>query len=698
MAAGTVVVPLRPGSDGDASHSPPNPNFSQINPPTLYLDKIGTMWMQRRGEARPGVAYTLEALPAGYTLWERLRKKDRSDKYLYGHPNHKKFDSPNRFYPHFEHMMDNGGSTFGCPCTVCNAQGSIIPSMGVKKSRHFTTSNTNSGCNTLQTMPKKKAGPNLTGVGANTRRVDADGNPDIYRNLIDKLRKHETVDEEINEPLSLDWRAEQDHLPKRLEDLKKPQWLAREGDIVLYVRDLPGHLVMYYTESKKFLLFDPKTKTFHGSPIWEAGHVTQPPVESTDIADLVLEEGKEMSVSYSGVRIEPLPNPNSSDKSLSKRHVYLPLHHTRPFVFFKDFLHQVREAERHPTIENALTVMSTVSLWGKYRFRGSWPDAWIYCHGIFIGSEMIGVGDVVRLLPKGDSGSSDEVTDVLVIKTIRLKLTNLDKASDNDYDEGRPYNSHIFLFGSAYTKDESRSDPDWSSESQNEDIPTIMKKWDTWYPLHPPNKEMQCSFTRVLGRLHEAEAMMLWFPRFYPGTKDIRPPNLTQGHEGLKDAREYASKHDQRIVNAFGSTWYWAESRSEALDVQTMNGLEVAKYNHERDPQIWRKEIKGMDDTSIISFGRTNAGPSTAGIGKLRGFMAPQALPVRASPTASGNGPTRSSSGSLTGTGSLSSSRKRAKTVDLSSEEEEEIRASTKIVEDEGDVRRKKSRIEVLID
>lgn len=60
---------------------------------------------------------------------------------------------------------------------------------------------------------------------------------------------------------------------------------------------------------------------------------------------------------------------------------------------------------------------------------------------------MIALDDTIRLAPK--AGNENIITDVLVVKSIRLRLSNLDNASSNDFDEGRPYNSEIWIYGQA---------------------------------------------------------------------------------------------------------------------------------------------------------------------------------------------------------------------------------------------------------
>ncbi|KAF2177658.1 hypothetical protein K469DRAFT_602462 [Zopfia rhizophila CBS 207.26] len=600
MASGTVIVPIRDGSDGDATHRPDPTKFSILDPPAIYLEKIGTLWMQDRGEALPGVRYLLQRLPAGYAVFERPRPNDPKhlDKYLYGHPSHKAFDSPNRFWPHFKYLMENGGDSMGCTCTVCRAKGGSIPPMDPANTKFFKMKaqngakiSTQVGGSTIQTSKAVHKGrPKLIGSGMDTSRVDEEGTPDVYRNLIDKLKRHGTLDETITESMSMDWRAEQEILPTMLKKLRsEPQWLPRTGDLVLFIRTLPPDVEICQDKDGGFQFYDHANKIFVGYPTWEAGVVGQPPAEDLAIDDLVAQTEKEMGVSYSGCRIEPLPDPNDTNKSLSKRYKYVPLHHTRPFIFWKEFLGHIPEEQWHPTVKNALTVMSSFSLMGKHRFRGTWPNASIHCHGIYIGSELLSVGDTVRLLPKSPSSTC---TDVLIIKSIRLKLSNLDLASDNDYDEGRPYNSTVLITGPAYTSDLTRLNKEYLTSSPP---PRSMSKYPEFYPLHPPSKELQISFSRILGRLFEADAMTLWFPSLSEDMKTVLPPDLSLGVEGVVGARQFARERDRRIEGMLGSSWFWGDTRAEALDLETVNGLEVGRFDRDRNPKEWRKMIKTMD-------------------------------------------------------------------------------------------------------
>ncbi|KAF2638215.1 hypothetical protein P280DRAFT_78409 [Massarina eburnea CBS 473.64] len=719
-----IVVPLRAASDGDPTHRPVGTGYTEVDPPTLYLEKIATEWMRARGEAAPGISYTLERLPDGYAMFQKPRIKDPQhlDKWLYGNPKHKTFDSPNRFYPHFEWMMNNGGNTIDCPCSMC-IKGGVLHS-----SSSHSNSNSNVGARSsvngsIKSSPPQpaptrpvasssapvpapqvfKGRPKMVLTGMDASRVDEEGTPDVYRNLIDKLKRHGKLDEAIMEPMSMDWRAEQAILPQLLTKRKEEaQWIPRVGDIVLYIRNIPDGLEFLQSEETgEHQFYDPVNMTFKGAPVWEAGLVGQVPEEPVETNDAIHEGEKEYNVSWSGLRVEPLPNPNDKNKSLSKRYQYVPVSYTRPFFLWRDLLSHDDE-DWHPTIKNALTAMSVLSLMGMYRFRGKWPEASIYAHGLYVGSEFLGVGDTVRLMPKADNGE-EECTDIMVIRSIQLMMKNLDQASGNDYDDGEPYSSHVWIFGQAYTTEASRSDKQWACD-KNIDIPKVADGYGEWYPLHPATKELAVPFRRVLGRLYELDVMQMLLPSTHTSMLD-------HGHESILEARQFACENDNRIIASPGSSWWWAKSRAEALDLETINGLEVGKYDTDRDPSGWRKKIKLMEGVGKAKDTEGSApvpdgggGGSGNGFKNLRSFMAPSSIatpPVRSQGSRQGDSSRKSSmAGSTIG-------QKRGHAIDVSDdqeeeeeeEEEEEIRQQTRILDDfPTSSQSKKPRVVVRVD
>lgn len=235
--------------------------------------------------------------------------------------------------------MENDGIGMGCPCKVCGGSAGVLPGATPNSSRTQTPSVNSQKSNSsapISSRPSSsrsvqpsalpslaaqhKGRPKKITLGLDKSNVDTEGTPDVYRNLIDKLRRHQHVDESIEEPLSPDWRAEQELLPRLLDDIKtNEQWVPRTGDIVLYIRDMPDgvDLVRDETDTKEFRMYDERREKNLGAPQWEAGLVTEA-ATGTTIADLV-DSDQQQNVSNTGVRVEPIPDPNNVNKSLSKQ-------------------------------------------------------------------------------------------------------------------------------------------------------------------------------------------------------------------------------------------------------------------------------------------------------------------------------------------------------------------------------------------
>jgi len=447
--------------------------------------------------------------------------------------------------------------------------------------------------------------------------VDEEGNPDVYRNFIDKLKLFGPLDTLITEPMSMDWRAERQLLHDSLQTIsKQPAWQPRIAELVLFVRDL---------DDDEEITVDPGTNhhkiwniskgCFTGYPRWEAGVVTQVAEEKPPISELVKHpkhDEKKYDINYSGYRVEPFPDPNGQDKSFSKRHKYVSLHQIRPLAYFNELIKGVPGTEWNQTIGNAITAMSTVSLVDKYRFKGSWPTANIFCRGIYIGSELIVVGDVVRMMPSSKAPSKDTI-DVLKVTAIKLVLSNLDAASDNDNDEGHPYNSSIHIQGKSYTLDPNRAhhDPE-ASPIPIAEPPELIRDYGPWYYRHPPTKSTVIPFSSVLTRCHPPEAMTRWFP-----TPTTNPPSahLATGLSSTLQARAFSTSNLHFIAS--GKSWFWADHRVEALDLQTLNGADVARCDRDRDPKRWRREIKVLEGTAGAEDLSAVTGPVGLGKGGL---------------------------------------------------------------------------------
>jgi hypothetical protein len=593
----TLTVPINPGSDGDSSHRPAGPIYRKVDPPTIYLEKLATAWLKHKGESlQPGFRYALDHLPAGYTVYERPRQGNPKaiDKWCYGHPKHKSFDSPNRFLPHFLHLMDHGNA-IGCSCSVCskgttrnragrkpNGGPAVRPGVGVKPLRPDAL---NATSNLASAVFRPKGRNWIEG------RADDEGSPDIYRNLIDKLKSTRTLDTPITEAMSMDWRAEKDFLRDWFKKLtNQPSWMPRNGELVLFVRELRDDEEVKREESTTYSkIWSTSQSCFLGAPQWEAGVVTQTPIEDVQIEDLVQETRKEYSVNYSGFRIEPLPDPNSESKPFSKQYKYVRLNQIRPMALWSEMLRGTLKDKWHATIKHAHLVASTLALVDKYHFKGTWPTAKISCRGMYLGAEFLREGDLVRLLPVDD----DEmvVQDILRITSITLDISKLDTASTDDYDDGHPYNLTVRVRGKLFTLDKARAAS--SREVDSNHLPQRYNRFGKWYYRHDPSKSCVVPFHRVMGRCFELAALEAWIPN--SGGLD-NCPNFSEGISGLRASRQYSALSLNRIKEGkTGKTWFWADSRAEALDLHEINGYEVASKDPERDTKSWRREIRILE-------------------------------------------------------------------------------------------------------
>lgn len=119
MEGRVKIIKIPAYSDGDHRHRPTDSAWKPMRPANLWLQKLAEGWMEHRGEAVKGQKYYLDQLPTGYEVFEKTRVSGAVDKRLFGY-HRSYFDSPNRFLPHFIHLMENKGSNKGCPCTICS--------------------------------------------------------------------------------------------------------------------------------------------------------------------------------------------------------------------------------------------------------------------------------------------------------------------------------------------------------------------------------------------------------------------------------------------------------------------------------------------------------------------------------------------------------------------------------------------------
>ena len=610
------LIQINNGTDADVSHRPSGPGYSRVDPPEGYLTKLGTMWMQDIGKAQAGVTYRINKLPNGYEVWQKPRPAQPShiDKWCYGHPSGRFFDSPIKFFPHFLSLMQDGNAD-SCICVNCNKKptarkkkpasaASVANTKGVPQGWTVLPSRTQGRppgrppgrpAAAIDLTEDESAEDNNAGVyKAKGRqwvqgRTDEEGTPDPYRNNIDRLKALGSLDTIIEEPMSADWRAERasgiDKYFKTI--LRRPAWQPRRMEIVLFVRALePDERLIFDVPSQRFMITSDGVAGLK-EPLWEAGVVTQ----TAQASQGVIED----SISNSGFRVEPLSNANSKEgKGIWKQYTYVRADQLRPFALWQQLLPKTEGVTWHPTIGNALLVMSTVALAKRYRFKGKWPEAKIYCRAMYLGPELIVEGDFVYLLPEADYDQG--VTDVMRVDAITLDVWKLDEASNNDYDEGHPYNSAARITGKIFTIAKDRAYDPEPIELSTLSASTSLDVCGPWYQRTPADKLVRVPVHRVMGRCHDPHIVQQWLE----GTQDANAGTVISklgiALDGVVEGRAHSSAEYRRIDE--DRSWFWADTRAEALDLEEINARVVSSQDPNRDPKKYRKEIRVIEGTA----------------------------------------------------------------------------------------------------
>ncbi|EEP81766.1 predicted protein [Uncinocarpus reesii 1704] len=428
---------------------------------------------------------------------------------------------------------------------------------------------------------------------------DEEGNRDVFKELVYRLKIKKTLDEPVKEVDSMDWRAEREQLDEHLTRIRlQHSFIPRVGELVLWCPELQGE-VQFDFDKDIFREVCPVTNKFLGVPKWRAGTVAQVPEEPVVLGDIYFDAEKSMAINMSGFRIETFPDPNSPNKDFSSQYKYVPLCHIRPFNMWDIILQNIPSEEFHPSISYALTIMPSFSMLDRYHFAGTWPNATIYSKGVYIGAELLVRGDAVRIFPEEWSSEDafGSVTDVLVIEKIALELF------DCDADLSSPGLCRAFaprVQGRAFTisKDRAYRDPSSPNEepkpmTRDEIIDAFetvsMGKYGPWYRLHLPEAIMELSINQIIGRCFESDYMDLMY-----GTLDF-----DLDLEGVISGREYGQKTDERIPPH--REWFAGDYRLETLALETFNGIEVGKFDEARDLKMWRANLKIIDGTATAA-------------------------------------------------------------------------------------------------
>ena len=644
-------------SDGDQKHWPPKPAYRPCSDEN-YLIRLGQEWADRDRVSEPGIQYYINKLPDGYATFETFSTDGRLVyKRLFGHPSEKYYDSVPTFLPHFLWLQD--GMQGNCTCKPCGTQGSVATMVPrARMSRNALEPSAILPSRITRDVPTRESGSStressITGIASGRVRRDVkqsgapyakdeEGTEDVYKLFAKRLQNAQnsarSMDDDIREANSLDWRAEHEHgdygsdiLPTHITQIEQQHsFVPRVGELVLWCPNFldKNHLMLDKATSEyKFYSFH--DKRFHGHPEWRAGVITAVPSTnatngSVDFPDILDTPEKKTALNTAGFRVETLPDPNDPlNKAMSKQYRFVPLRSMRPLSQWQSVLRGVPEKRLHPSIKNAFTVMTSVSLVEKYKAVGHWPAATVFCKGLFLGSELIVVGDTVRLVSEE---SSKKCTDVLHVNTIRLNLEDMRPEHVEPQSRYLCSKSSITLVGAAYTLEKNRHFEVPSNQMIDDDlelhiVPTPVSRdtvkvmfrpvgsaeYGPWYRLHPHGKGYEVSYDQVLGRLYEAEAVRLWAGQRQEKVRNgevTKPPPLDFDAAGILSARHYATQVDERLPEPQGNeiSWFWADTRAQALDVATFNGLEVGKYHDVRDKatiESWNYAVKVLNGHQV---------------------------------------------------------------------------------------------------
>jgi hypothetical protein len=379
-----------------------------------------------------------------------------------------------------------------------------------------------------------------------------------------------------------------------------PAYVPRRGELVLWIwSGLGDGCLMLNPDTGMIEIFE--NNEWLGVPEWRAGVITDTPTDEVHMVDIV--ESPDRPTTYSGFRVETLPDPLGIDKSYSRQYSYVPLRNIKPLNTWQLFLNGQERKDIHPSVENALTVMSSWSVVHKIRAKGTWPNMQVDCKGIFIGAELLAVGDTIRLRPRDynynqhKNGGSEKVTDVMVVENITVNFTD---CIDDPTSEHLAKHYTALITGKMFTTDPAQSNhkgpfsvteknPKPLSKDQTTAIfgQVDMSEYGPWYRMA---KGQTCNVSPqyVIGRCYEPLAAELMLGTH---TFDYDLGSVMEG-------RNYSQHVDTRMP--VGNTWFWGDCRVETLGLTEINGAECGPAALQREtPARWQSILK-------VSRGETN--------------------------------------------------------------------------------------------
>ena len=208
----------------------------------------------------------------------------------------------------------------------------------------------------------------------------------------------------------------------------------------------------------------------------------------------------------SGYLIEPFPDVFSPKKDTELASLYIPIRNICPFTYAIE-LHKGRPTRSyHGSMFCAMERMATFSLVYQQYIRAKWPDCLIYYGGIYLGAELLVVGDAVRIKSEFIEKGCYEI---LIINSIKLKVNNIQAEPDGKTVTGESAGlRRLYFRGCGYTTN--RYHPyagGLVSFTEEVNIHPAMRQQQRslkWYRIGDPGEDMEVDFSRVIGRLFES--------------------------------------------------------------------------------------------------------------------------------------------------------------------------------------------------
>lgn len=524
------------------------------------------------------------------------------DRYIFGQ-SIARYDSPAKFFVHFQWMMSGGNRI--CECINCK-KGTV---------------------QRKRTLAPPPEAPTTDDADREPFELQLDQFVDLCEQNPDVVHR-------------IPW--EEDVSREMLTDGQTFKAMAKQYQLSPSYLPRKGELVLFYPNQQLDAAFDNETQLFRHIdhtknkwcfPSWKAGVVAKVPKYDMGLSELSTPASQITPMDSENMyRIELYPHPDEADKSLSFVAEYVVLRNIRPFNLFQEMLSGIPSDRWHETIHHALLATSTVCPVEPYAIEGQWVtsptktsprEARIECRGVWLGAELFIAGDAVRVLPyldghvaKSDDGSTESVDglpdfdDLLPESDDGLPKSENDVPKPNDVavsqvmiidavdwifhniDNPEKRTSRITVRGKLYTTNREAAlrktpltDHDIKESyggRRGRGLPSSFAGY-TWYPDHQENElqnletpqsprivedhaTLECG--SILGRLYESEAM-----KVLVNTKSFAEVST----QGIVQAREW-SKHTRKDVwTSPKSDFIFEWDRVRMLRIESLNEKAVGQ-------------------------------------------------------------------------------------------------------------------------